>query len=166
MTTKGLKELQRKLDRLPKVARVRIRQAMELGADEIVALAKSLVVEDTGALRDSITWIWGDAPKGLFPLAVVSGAGAANDLKITIVAGDDDAFYARWIEFGTAPHNVAKGGGTVKGKKQLAAGGGNGHPGTAAKPFFYVSYRALRKRTKSRITRAINKAAKEVAAGG
>lgn len=37
---------------------------------------------------------------------------------------------------------------------------------TPAEPFFFVAYRSLKKRAKSRISRAITKAAKAVAAGG
>ena len=81
-----------------------------------------------------------------------------NDLRISIYAGDDKAFYARWIEFGTKPHNVAKGGGN-KGHR----GEAHLHPGTRAYPFFFPSYRANQKKMKSRVNRAINKAAKQVA---
>lgn len=148
---KGLKELQRKLDRLPTAAKARIRTAMEQGAGEIVALAKSLVPVDTGSLRDSIGWTWGRAPNGALTLGKVQTVG--GDLTITVYAGNSDAFWARWVEFGTKSH---------------AAGGmfeGATIPDIPASPFFFVSYRANRKRVKSRITRAINKAAKEVAAG-
>jgi hypothetical protein len=89
-----------------------------------------------------------------------------GDLTITVYAGSDEVFWARWVEFGTAPHNTAKGGGTKLGKLIGSVGGGIQHPGTAARPFFYVSYRALRRRVRGRITRGINKAAKQVAAGG
>ncbi|BCH32636.1 hypothetical protein MesoLjLc_45660 [Mesorhizobium sp. L-8-10] len=53
----------------------------------------------------------------------------SRGLKITVYATD---FKARWIEFGT-----------VK---------------MAAQPFFFPSYRAMRKRIKSRITRTMKKA--------
>jgi HK97 gp10 family phage protein len=61
-----------------------------------------------------------------------------GDLTATIYVGDDEAYYARWIEFGTQK--------------------------MAAQPFFFVAYRALRKRSKSRIKRSQRKAAKKVAA--
>lgn len=151
-TIKNLERLQKKLNRLPAIAKDRIRQAMEQAANEIVTLAKSLVPSDTGALRDSIGWTWGRAPKGAMTIASVNMTG--GDLTITIYAGNSDAFYARWVEFGT---------------KQHVAGGkfaGATIPSQPARPFFYVSFRARRKSVKSRISRAINKAAKEVAAGG
>lgn len=148
---KGLAELQRKLDRLPQVAKARIREAMELGANQIVDLAKSLVPVDTGSLRESIGWTYGRAPKGALTLSKVQSVG--GDLTITIYAGNSDAFWARWVEFGTSSH-------TAGGKFAGAT-----IPAVAASPFFFVSYRSSRKRVKSRITRAINKAAKQVAAG-
>jgi HK97 gp10 family phage protein len=113
---------------------------MEQSATEIVAMMKNLVAVDDGDLRDSIGWTWGKAPKGALTIATITGAGSASDLLLTIYAGNEKAYYARWVEFGTAS--------------------------SSAQPFFYVSYRALKKRTKSRITRATNKAAKQVAAGG
>lgn len=128
-----------------------IRKAMEQSADEIVALAKTLVPADSGALRDSIGWTWGDAPRGAMTLGKVKSASGAD--RITIYAGDNDAFYARWVEFGTAAH---KAGGKFEGSTI---------PAIPAQPFFYVSYRASRRRAKSRVTRAINKAAKAVASG-
>ncbi|MBY3564124.1 HK97-gp10 family putative phage morphogenesis protein [Rhizobium laguerreae] len=151
MTVKGLKELQRKLSRLPAVAKARIRQAMEQGADEIVTMMRSLVPTDRGDLRDSIAWTYGRAPKGALSLGKVQAVG--GDLTITIYAGNATAYYSRFVEFGTASH-------TAGGKFAGAT-----IPAIAASPFFFVSYRANRKKVKSRITRAINKAAKEVAAG-
>ncbi|QIG68727.1 putative tail component protein [Rhizobium phage RHph_TM3_3_14B] len=151
MTIKGLKELQRKLDRLPQVAKERIREAMEQGAGEIVTMMRSLVPTDSGDLRDSIAWTWGRAPKGALTLGKVQSVG--GDLTITVYAGNATAYYSRFVEFGTASH-------TAGGKFAGAT-----IPAIPASPFFFVSYRANRKKVKSRITRAINKAAKEVAAG-
>ncbi|MGO6719566.1 HK97-gp10 family putative phage morphogenesis protein [Rhizobium ruizarguesonis] len=151
MTVKGLKELQRKLDRLPAVAKARIREAMEQGADEIVTMMRSLVPTDSGDLRESIAWTYGRAPKGALSLGKVQAVG--GDLTITIYAGNATAYYSRFVEFGTASH-------TAGGKFAGAT-----IPAIAASPFFFVSFRANRKKVKSRIARAINKAAKEVAAG-
>ena len=151
MTTRifGLKKLNKKLKKLPEAAERAVRKAMEQGANEIVAMMKSLVPVRTGALRDSIGWTWGAAPSGSLSLATVKSAD--GKLTLTIFASD---FKARWVEFGTASHIA---GGIFEGAEI---------PAIPASPYFFVSYRALRKRTKSRITRAINKSAKQVAAGG
>ncbi|MEI4482231.1 MULTISPECIES: HK97-gp10 family putative phage morphogenesis protein [unclassified Phyllobacterium] len=134
MAISGLKRLNKKFALLPKVARDAIRDAMAKSADEIVALMKSLVPKDSGELVESIGWTWDKAPDG----SVVVAVATASDMTITIYAGSDAAYYARWVEFGTQ-------------KK-------------SAQPFFFVAYRALRKRTKSRISRATTKAARKVAA--
>lgn len=147
----GLSKLQRKLQRMPEVAKARIKEAMEQGANEIVDMMKSFVPVDSGDLRDSIGWTWGKAPKGAMTVGTVKST--TGNLVLTIYAGGGDAWYARLVEFGTRAH---ENGGQFPGTQ---------HPGTSKQPFFYTSFRALRKRTKSRITRAMNKAAKEVAAG-
>lgn len=152
MATKiiGLDRLRKKLKQFPEAARAEIAKAMEQSAAEIVNLAKSLAQSDR--VRDSVGWTWGDAPKGAIAIGGITGP--AGNLKITIYAGGDAAFMAQWEEFGTAPH--------INGGRFA----GTQHPGTAARPFFYVSYRANRRRVRSRITRAITTSAKRVAAGG
>lgn len=158
----GLQRLHNKLKRMPDLAKAQIKKAMEASANEIVAMMKSLVPVDDGTLRDSIGWTWGKVPKGALTLGSIAEAGLGGEMTLTIYAGNDDAFYARWVEFGVRPHAVGKGSdisiGT--GQKQF----GDMHPGTVKQPFFFTSYRANEKRAKSRIRRAVNKAAKEAAA--
>lgn len=136
VTVSGRERLSRKLAALPAAVKAEIRDAIATSAAEIVALAKSLVPVNRGELKDSIGWNFGKVPKGSTVLAEAH----AGDLSAWIWAGDEVAFYARWVEFGT-----------VKMK---------------AHPYFFVSYRAGRKRAKSRISRATTKAAKKVAANG
>jgi HK97 gp10 family phage protein len=151
----GLDRLKRKLLAFPKAVEAEIRKAMETSANEIVALAKSLAPVDDGDLQMSISWTWGEAPKGAMVLGrVKSGATASGNMKITVFAGGGDAYYARWVEFGTAPH---LNGGLFTGTK---------HPGISAQPFFYPAYRDRRKSAKGRVTRAVNKAAKRIATQG
>lgn len=150
MAIQGLDRLQRKLKRLPVLAEQEIRKAMEAGAEEMATLAKSLAVSDR--VRESIGWTYGDAPKGAMVLGAVKSR--SGSIKITIYAGGGEAFMAWWEEFGTSPHTNA------------GIFAGTQHPGTKARPYFFVSYRALRRRIKSRITRSITKSAKRAAAGG
>lgn len=140
----GLAKLHKKLQRMPDVAKARIRTAMEQGADEIVAMMRNLVPVDSGALRDSIGWTWGKAPHGAMTIGKMAASNLASELTITIYAGtrdkklgDADAYYARFVEFGTKHMD--------------------------ASPYFYVSYRANKKKVRSRIRRATTAAAKEVA---
>lgn len=165
MTVKGLSRLQKKLAALPVAVKEDIAKAMEQGAQEIVEFAQRLVPTDELVLYESIGWTWGDPPRGSIVLGR-SRRRPGDGLRITIFAGNDEAFYARWVEFGTQPHNVARGGGTVSGRRQLARGGGLGHPGARAQPFFFPAFRASRKRVRSRITRATNAAARKQARGG
>lgn len=151
MAVQGLPSLRKKLKRLPQLAEQEIRKAMEISAAEVVALAKSLVPRASGELAESIGWTWGAAPDGSMTLGEVKGSG---NLRITIYAGNSQAFYARWVEFGTSPH---------ENEGRFA---GSDHPGTRAQPFFYPAWRAARRRVKGRVTRAINKSAKRAAAGG
>ncbi|KAB2716669.1 HK97 gp10 family phage protein [Brucella intermedia] len=151
MAIPGLKSLNRKLKALPALAEAAIKLAMEQGAEEIVAMMKRLVPVDNGDLRDSIGWTWGDAPSYSQRIGAVKSK--TGNLKITIYAGNSKVRYAHLVEFGSAPH--INGG--------MFAGTQN--PGAKAQPFFFVSFRALRRRTKSRITRAINKSAKQIASG-
>lgn len=109
------------------------RDAMEKGANEIVAMAKSLVPVRSGELRDSIGWTWGDAPSGA--MVIAQSAAMEGSERITVYAGSNDAFYVRWQEFGTQNH--------------------------APSPFFFTSYRFLKRRVKSRITRQMKKAIRQ-----
>lgn len=152
-TITGRDRLLRKLNALPQAAERRIKAAMEAAADDIVSMMKRLAPVDDGDLQMSISWTWGDAPKGSMTVATVSRRRGGGP-RITIFAGNREAYYARWVEFGTSPH--LNGG--------IFAGSTN--PGTRAQPFFFVSFRANRRRTKSTISRAITRAAKEVAGKG
>ena len=65
-------------------------------------------------------------------------ARAGDDLTITIFAGNNRAYYARWIEFGTQK--------------------------TPAHPYFYPSWRASRKTFRNKTRAAVRAAARQVAA--
>ncbi|TDH35722.1 HK97 gp10 family phage protein [Pseudohoeflea suaedae] len=141
MAIQGLDRLKRKLTvTIPDAVRKAARASLEKGANEIVTMMRALVPRDTGALAASIGWTWGDAPKGALTLGTVKNP-REGDEYITIFAGTRDkslgaadAYYVGFVEFGT------------KHAKPY--------------PFFYPSYRALKKRVKSRNTREINKALK------
>jgi HK97 gp10 family phage protein len=126
---------------IPQKIRDEVARELEVQAANVVADMKRLVPVSTGALRDSIGWTWGDAPKGAITLGTVRGRRYAR-MAITIYAGTRDkslgaadAFYARFQEFGT-----------VK---------------MTANPFFYPAWRANRKRVKGAITRAVKRAVRK-----
>ena len=180
----GLEELHRKLLTIPIEVEKEIKIAMARAADDIVALAKTLAPvgqatgpnssNNPGALRDSIGWTWGDPPKGSMPLGFVRstpptsgatrrGSRDSRDLFITIYAGNDEAFYARWVEFGTKSHGIDAVNQPTMGRAGRNFGSHVDHPGATARPFFYPAYRAKRRSAKSRITRGINRAFSRVA---
>lgn len=140
---KGLPQLKAKLIKLKEKTAEQIRPAMERAAQSVVDMMKRQVPVDKGDLRDSIGWTWGAGPKGSIKLASVNG--------ITIFAGNEKAFYVRFVEFGTAPH------------LQGGSRAGTEHPGTNAQPFFFSSWRAMRKSVKSALRKAIKEAVRSVA---
>lgn len=141
----GLAALERKLTVIiPRRVKAATKAAMERGAQELVDMMKRLVPKDSGDLRDSIGWTWGAAPR--YSQKIASVKSQDGDLAITIYAGNDKVRYAHIVEFGSEAHiNEGKFAGTK-------------HPGTTAQPFFYVSWRVMRKRIKSRVTREMRKA--------
>ncbi|MBO9124853.1 MULTISPECIES: HK97 gp10 family phage protein [unclassified Rhizobium] len=84
-----------------------------------------------------------------------------NPTKDKDAAGLFAPYIWRFLEWGTAPHNTAAGGGTVKGRSAFSEGKGNLHPGTAAQPHIYPTWRSF-KATAVKIKRAaIAKAIRE-----
>lgn len=148
----GLSSLNKKLKRLPEAAETAIRAAMEQGAQDIVNMMQNLVPVDSGELLESIGWTWGEAPK--YSQKIASVKSADGKMTITIYAGNSRVRYAHLVEFGSAAHIA---GGMFKGAEI---------PAVKKQPFFYVSWRAKSRSVKSRVSRAITKSAKQVAAGG
>lgn len=161
----GLDRLSRKLKLLPEKAVEAAARSLEESAEDLVQMMRRLVPKDSGDLAKSIGWTWGDAPKGAMVLGTFKGKGgvarAKSSLQITIYAGGKgpgfDAFYARWVEFGTQPHALYKNSDVSRNKNQ---GLGTMHPGASANPFFFPSYRMKRRTIRSKLTRDVKKAIK------
>ena len=134
--------LRARLAKIPDIAREAAASAMEECAAEIVAEMKLLAPVDSGDLRDSIGWTWGDIPAGSFMIDEIRSGKNAGDqyatLRIKIYAGNKDAFYARFIEFGT-------------------------RTGVKAQPFFFAAYKKWGGKAKfrARVRAAIRKRIKE-----
>lgn len=145
----GMPRLIRKLKVLPSAAQAEIKAMLAKQADDVTAMMRRLAPEDDGDLRDSIGWVWGNkVPKGAMAIATVGKGG----LTITIYAGDAKAYYARFVEFGTEAH-------TAGGKFAGAT-----IPAIPAQPFFYPSWRALRKQVKRGLRQASRDAVRKVSA--
>ena len=134
--------LRARLAKIPDIAREAAASAMEECAAEIVAEMKTLAPVDSGDLRDSINWTWGEVPAGSFVIDEIRSGKNAGDqyatLRIKIYAGNKDAFYARFIEFGT-------------------------RTGVKAQPFFFAAYKKWGGKAKfrARVRAAIRKRIKE-----
>jgi HK97 gp10 family phage protein len=149
----GRDRLAKRLAAIQGAPRSAIHDALRTSAEEITAMQKRLAPKKTGALANSIGYTFGTYRADNANVRGVAGGGGAGDpdLSLTIHAGDAKAYYAAFVEFGTSPHTA---GGKFEGAK---------HPGAMAEPFFYPGYRAMKRRTKSRISRATTKSVRQAA---
>lgn len=145
---------------IPAAVEREVKKALQKSAEAMVEQARFLCPVDEGALRESIGWTFGDAPQGSRMIAGVSEAG----ITVTVYAGNDEAFYARWVEYGTQAGKIGVRGASPgvgkRGRPRIARKSKRTHPGSAAQPFFFPAYQLEKKRTKSRVKRAMNKAIK------
>lgn len=131
------------------------------------AAANLANAEDAAAeMADKARQIYGD---GAFARSIVAERQADNPNKKAVghdESKDPDAvgiyarFVWRWLEFGTAPHSLAKGGGTVLGKKKARERGAPMHPGSRAYHLIFPIWRSRQKKNRRRLLAAINKAIK------
>lgn len=152
MTLRNRDSLLKKLAAIQGAPRAAMRAALQKNAAEITEMQKRLAPVRSGDLRNSIGYTFGQYRAANANVRGVSGGtgGSDPDLSVTIHAGDDKAFYARWLEFGVA------GPWTIGGRFEGAT-----HGGFRAEPYFFPAWRALKRRSKSRLTRAMRKAIKD-----
>lgn len=150
VTVRRKDELLRKLGQLAPATGKALAEANKQSADEMVSLARSFAPVRSGKLRDSIV----ATPAGGTPPAHSQGGGAGvvPEGAVAVSAGNSSVRYASHVEHGTSPHDNE---GRFKGTQ---------HPGAKRQPFFFPAYRLIRKKMRSRASRSINKAIKEVAA--
>lgn len=162
--------LRKKLLALPDSIKKEIRQPMERAAQKVVDLAVHLapvLKEPTperipGALRNSIDWSWGPPPIG----AIAAGGKTLADykggtLKLSIYAGNDLAFYARFVEFGV--HAQTKGSRITNASGRNRKSKRNLSRDIPAQPFFFPAWRAYKTSMKSATRTAGKKGAQAVA---
>jgi HK97 gp10 family phage protein len=152
----GLDRLLRQLRAIPAAVKTAAAAEVRAQADQLADSIRAAAPSGDGVLRASVrVTLAGDE--------AASTAGelkAQNGLKATVVAGDEEAFYVRWVEFGTAPHSTAPKADLSRGKRQA----GPLHPGAKARPFFWPTVRARKRQFKSRMSRKLNAAVKQIAA--
>lgn len=112
----------RRLKAIPFEVKRAVQAAIDQNGAELVAAMKRAAPEDEGDLIASIHYRKRDF------------VSQQDQLGGVVVAGDDEVFYARMVEFGT--------------------------PLQVAQPFFHPIYRAYRRRMKNRRSRAARKAIK------
>jgi hypothetical protein len=139
--------LVRKFRELVPEAEKEVTLAALQGAQEVASLAQRFV--HSQAVRNTIRAE--PLPKRLAAMVV---AGDASTLVEFRKGSGELINIARLEHYGTKPHTV---GGKFAGAH---------HPGTRANPFLHAAAQLTRKQNIARISRAIGKAARKVAAGG
>lgn len=140
VTVRGKDKLFDKLRRLAPEAFTELKAANGKAAEAMVGYARDFVAVKTGKLRDSIV---ATPPGGTAP-SYSQGNRIVPEGSWMVTAGNSGVRYAHLVEFGTKPHF------------QPNYRGGFDHPGAKAQPFFWPSYRLVRKSMRSRATRALN----------
>lgn len=140
-TVQGVDRLKAKLAAIPESVRDAMSDALAGGAGDLVAMQKRLAPKDTGELASSIRWDW--ATGGAADAAglkegraeqIAAKGGANLAINVTTGTGMKIPMVAIWKEHGTRsqpPH-----------------------------PFFYVAYRALKKKIAARVASASRRAIK------
>lgn len=135
----------RRLEVLAPGVRFEVSDASLKGAEEIAELARRFVPVRTGKLKASIK---AEKKRDTTGARVVAG-----DENTEVRAGSGVKWnYARGVEFGTKKH---------RNKGKFA---GSMHPGSKPRPYLFPASRMLKKKVQSRISRALGKAARKVAA--
>jgi HK97 gp10 family phage protein len=109
-----LAKIQARLEAIPKAVRDDVKPSLQQSGAELVAAISAAAPKETGKLSASI--------------AVTPKAG--QDAAVAVTAGNADAPYARFVEFGTVD--------------------------APAHPFFWPAYRAAKDRIKDNIKNAIS----------
>lgn len=151
--------MERRLFALAPAAEAAMATAIETSAKELAsAIKQAAPVGDTGEYRESIMAVPLAGYNG--PKNQLVGIQVSKSKSAWVIIAD---WYWRFLEFGTRPH-------TIKAKRVsdlVFFSKGNKivtpqvtHPGTTAHPHIFSTYRAMRKRLRSRISRAVSKALK------
>lgn len=158
----GREALTKKLQKLVPEAEKEYAVAIEKGARELANAIRAAAPVDSGEYRDSIEAMRASDRKRLSQVGL-------TQTKDPHAWGVYASYIWRFIEFGTRAHVIRprkldflswfRGGKLVTVKEVH-------HPGQAAQPHVFPTYRAMRKRIRSRVARAVNKAVRKVAAGG
>lgn len=145
--------MKRKIAALPKEIKAEARKSLEKSAQQLNKLQKQYAPRDSGDLIASIGYTFGEYKPANSNVRGVSGGGGKlsdPDLTVVVHAGDEKAYYAKWIEFGLS------GKWEIKGLYE-----GSIHPGFGPRPYFFAPFRANKKLIKNRLRAAAKRGAKK-----
>lgn len=133
MASAQLQRLTRRLEAIPREVKEAVQPALQRSGDELADQMRQLAPEDEGDLKASIAVT--PAGQSTPPYSQPGGSTVVPENAVMITVGSASVRYAHLQEYGTihAP----------------------------AQPFFWVSYRLLRRRITNRIKRSIAKAVRE-----
>lgn len=173
----GLRKAIRQIRAIPAGVRMRIREANRKGVQDVAAAIRPRVQYLSKRLAATVGWSEGLPPEvrstGSFRLRArnlntTEKALNSEGLLFTAYEGDDSAFWARWMEYGTRAgkrditpmrSRVYRRGKRVENYRRVI-----NHPGTRPRPHFWPVVRMMRRQLKARVSRAISKGVKEALA--
>lgn len=159
----GIGKLQRRLAAIPKAvksaAQVEILKQAEAMAETMRRFAPDDPATGEPDLKTSIEVT--PAGKSTPPYSQPGGSLVVPENAVAVTVGNENVRYPHHVEYGTNPHDVSKGGGTLRGRIRAALGGGTQHPGAPAQPFFWPAVRLHNKKSAAAIKRAVRKAVRD-----
>ena len=151
---RGVADLRRRLQRVPKIINDELRAEIAKVANEIV---RGMRAANPYPQDIQIAWTWGNAPAGAVTLAQTAGGSTrslSGGMRATIYATSRTLetarvpiLLARVVEFGTGP------------RRQRSTGRYAGV--MPAQPFFFPVFRANRSRARGSVARAFRRAVRK-----
>ncbi|WP_292052148.1 HK97-gp10 family putative phage morphogenesis protein [Brevundimonas sp. UBA5866] len=140
--------LRRKLKAIPVEVRKAVRDQMRANGHDLAEMQRRLVPIDEMDLHNSIR---------------TQDVSTSTRISIRNSVGGKRAHYARWVEFGTASRAAIP----ARPSKRMRRTGvmtkaKAAHFGMTARPFFWPSYRALKRPMKRRVSAAARKAIRRI----
>jgi HK97 gp10 family phage protein len=133
MASDQIRRLQRRLDAIPKGVREAVQPALLRSGNELAGRMKQLAPVEDGDLRDSIEVTTGGNSTPAY--SQPGGSMVVPENAVAVTVGNSKVRYGHLQEYGTI--------------------------NAPAQPFFWISYRLLKKRIANRVKRSISKAVKE-----
>lgn len=119
-----------------------LKAGLRAGAELVAADAASRAPRRVGKLAESL---------------VIQETADQQELQV-FVGPSADAFYAKFVEFGTAPHAVGKGSDLTRASGRPGKQTGGLHPGARAKPFLFPALEAQHDAVIEQVTGSVQSA--------